>query len=267
MKGRILAGVGLVVGMPVLAQIAGLTQLEQIAVASLSATLWLISAYRALESTQAQSSDRLRVDEPPRIAHMNDFYFGKIYRTEAGESYLNLPDAAVLAKSETTESFTLHMNRVLERMVPGRSIVLLGENSHPDFQSIIEKIANERIGKVVIRARSDVNPNVKTLECSVHLLHGTVHIRPHWTGWQSVRADEIISTLLVPLVAHGLIGRLYLEVAGNLNPFLGSINELIEAVLKLAGSPYARLNDGDNRMSGYIQRLMCAQNEHSATSL
>lgn len=264
MKGRILAGGGLVVGMPLLAQIADLTQIEHIAVASLSAALWLIGAYRALEATQAQPSDSLRVDVSPRIAHINDFYFGKIYRTENGESYCRLPDVAALAKYETTESFSLHMNRVLESIVPSRSIVLLGENTHSDFQSIIEKIAKQRIGKVVIRARNEVNQNVKTLECSVHLLHGTVHVRPNWAGPQSVRADEIIATLLVPLVESGLIGRLYLEVAGDLNPFLGSLNELIEAVLKLAGYPYLRRND--DRMSGYIQRLMCAQNERSAPS-
>lgn len=266
MKGHILLGGGLIVGVPLLAHIAGLTQLEQLAVAALSAAGWVTSAYRTLalieESSPAkpaQANESWSVAESAPPAQQTDFHFGRVYRTDSGEPYLGLSDVAALAKYETTASFTLHLARVLESMGPSRSIVLLGETSYPDFQSIIEKIANEKIGKLVIRGRSDVNPNVRTLECSVHLIHGTVHVRPQWTGWQPVRADEIVSTLLVPLASQSLLGRVVTENQdGQQEALPGDLMGIVERLLALSGYPYSR-DDLNSRMSDYLKLLNQAQ--------
>jgi hypothetical protein len=271
MKTHIFVGALLIGLLPVAAAATSLTMPEKIAIGVLAAIGWYAYATAAWHRLQAQkiaivggSKPSDLIPRPVEEKPQDDFLFGRIYRTEKGdEHYLGLSDAVNLAKHETPTTFTAHIKRLLDAQ-PNNAIVLMGETSYPEINGLLDKLPSEHIGRVVIRARTDMNSAVKaTLECSIHTVHGAIHVRPHWTAWKPTREEEVIETLLVPLVAHCLIGRLYLEVAGKPKPFTGSLNELIEAVLKLTGYPYLRRNDNDDRMTDYIQRLIQAQKDSS----
>lgn len=271
MKTHVFVGALLIGLVPLAGLITGLTKLEQIVIGVLAAIGWYAYATAAWHRLQTQkttiaggSKPNDLITRPAEGKTQDDFLFGRIYATEKGdEHYLGLSDVVGIAFNETATTFTAHIKRLLDAQ-PGNSIVLMGETSYPEINGLLDKLPSEHIGRVVIRARTDMNSAVKaTLECSIHTVHGAIHVRPHWTAWKPTREEEVIETLLVPLVAHGLIGRLYLEVAGKPTPVTGSLNELIEAVLKLTGYPYLRRDDNDDRMSDYIQRLIQAQKDSS----
>ncbi len=72
--------------------------------------------------------------------------------------------------------------------------------SYPSFWSFIDKVDPEQVGFVEIYARQDVNDNVEaTLACDIVLVNGVITVKPHWCAYKDIRADEVISTLLVPL--------------------------------------------------------------------
>lgn len=269
MKTHIFVGALLIALIPLVGTATRMTVLEQIAIGILAAIGWYAYAAAAWQRLQSQqtipmggSKPNDLVPKPIEEKTQDDFLFGRIYRTEKGdEHYLGLSDVVNIALNETPTTFTAHIKRLLDAQ-PDNAIVLMGETSYPEINGLLDKLPSEHIGRVVIRARTDMNSAVKaTLECSIHTVHGAIHVRPHWTAWKPTREEEVIDTLLVPLVKHGLLGRIHLEVAGNPRLFTGSLNDLIEAVLKLTGYPYLRRNDNDDRMSDYIQRLMRAQNE------
>lgn len=65
-----------------------------------------------------------------------------------------------------------------------------------------------QIGLVYVGSRKDVNQNVKaTLDCTLVFVEGTLNIRPHWTAYKEIRANEIINTLLKPLRKYKLVGK------------------------------------------------------------
>lgn len=265
MKAHLAIAALLICGMPLAGASIGLAQTELIAISVLAAIGWYASALASLHKMQAptpaSSQDRgITAISKPEPEPVEDCRFGRIYTTEKGnERYLSLSDVVAIAAQETTTTFTAHLARLLASQ-PGRAIVLMGETSYPDFDSLLEKLPTDIIGRVVIRARTDMNSSVKaTLECTLHTIHGTVHVRPHWTAWKPTREEEIITTLLVPLSERSLLGNARIEKEGREHPLPGSLTEIIEDVLRLSGYPYQRYNANDDRMSQYLRALIAAQ--------
>ena len=245
---------------------AGLSTLEVITVSVLAVIGWIAITYRTLsavkqgEAVQGSSTESDNQGKYRLSRHLtHDSLFGPIHLTENDEPYLWLSDVSSVANAETEFSFTAHLIRLMSSLRPDCNVVLLGETSAPDFQSILEKIAKEQIGKIVIRARDDVNPHTKTLECSLHLIHGIVTIRPEWNGWQPERAEEIVSTLLLPLVKQSLLGRVRIERPdGDQETLPNNFMAVIGAVLELSGHPLST-SQLPERMPRYIRMLVSAQ--------
>ncbi|MBF6615522.1 MAG: hypothetical protein ITG07_02230 [Candidimonas sp.] len=192
---------------------------------------------------------------------IKDPHFGFIHTTDnEDENCLCLSSVLAIATHDTCNAFTGHLSRLLAGL-PNRTIVLAGETSHPEISRLLDKLPRESIERIVIRARTDMNANVRaTLECTLHTAYGVVHIRPQWNAWQPAREAEIMTTLLAPLVSKALLGRLILEEDGREKPLPANFNEIIKAVLHLTGYPYQRSpGSGDERMTDYIRILMKAQ--------
>lgn len=267
MKAHLVIAALLICGMPLAGASIGLAQAELIAISVLAAIGWYASALASLHKMQApkpassQDQGITAISKPePEAEPVEDCRFGRIYTTEkSNERYLDLSDVVAIAVQETATTFTAHLARLLASQ-PERTIVLLGGTSYPDFDSLLEKLPAEIIGRVVIRARTDMNSSVKaTLECTLHTIHGTVHVRPQWTAWKPLREEEIITTLLVPLNERSLLSNTRIEKEGREHSLPGSLTEIIEAVLRLSGYPYQRYNANDDRMSQYLRALVAAQ--------
>ncbi|MCF6783749.1 hypothetical protein [Stutzerimonas stutzeri] len=194
-----------------------------------------------------------------------DPHFGVIYTTEnEGEHCLCLSSVLAIAAHDSCTAFTGHLASLLASL-PNRTVVLAGETSHPNIAPLLDKLPRASIERIVIRARTDMNAHVKaTLECTLHTTYGTVHIRPQWNAWQPVREMEIMTTLLAPLVAKALLGRLIFEEEGTEKPLPANFNEIVKATLRLAGYPYQRKpGANDERMTDYVRILMRAQASQS----
>ncbi|EBA7134422.1 hypothetical protein B7I57_18925 [Salmonella enterica] len=136
----------------------------------------------------------------------NDFFFGLINKNNPETS---LQKVVLQSKKVSKKFFTNQLNRCLNWT--GGRLVLKDETSSPPFRDFIKKISPGAIGLVEISARDDINTNVEaTLSCDIYLSKGVVTVEPHWCAYKSMRADEIISTLLVPLHEKGLHDRTFI---------------------------------------------------------
>lgn len=126
-----------------------------------------------------------------------DFFFGEI--TKSGSfAKAHLSDLNEAAKRVSPSFFTAQLNRIM-RENGGRLIVSDGTSS-PSFFPLLDKIAQEGIGFIDIYAANDVNQNVEaTLACDILLDEGVINVKAHWCAYKDIRAEEIISTLLVPI--------------------------------------------------------------------
>jgi len=141
---------------------------------------------------------------------MEDFFFGEIYETKDKTFQLQLSDVNKLGNIVSPEFFYAQLNRIL--LSYNNRIDLYDGTSHPDFPKFIKYLPPENIGMIQIGQRKDVNDNVKTtLDCSIFLTNGIVRVTAHWCAYKEIRADEIVSTLLNPLIEHKLIEKTFLK--------------------------------------------------------
>lgn len=193
---------------------------------------------------------------------MRDFFFGEIMTlSKSREPYMGLSEAGDLASKVSAAFFTSQLNRLLSMV--GNQLVLSDGTSYPRFQAFVDGIEVSQVGLVEIKARTDVNSNVKaTLECSICLTHGVVHVRPHWCAYKPIRADEVISTLLVPLQRSGLAAKTFIRWSDE------EVEELpvdprrqIEDIFMLSGYSSGWDDGQRDRMSEYEQELERARSE------
>lgn len=191
---------------------------------------------------------------------MHDFFFGKIWTLDKSrEPYIGLSDAVEMAEKVGPAFFTEQLNRILQ--ATNNQLVLSDGTSYPCFSDFLDRLVESQIGFVEVKARSDVNPNVKfTLECSIWLAQGVIHVRPHWCAYKPIRADEIVSTLLVPLHRKGLVERTYIRwSADEVEPFPEDPRQQIKDVFTLSGYPNGAVDHTQrDRMSEYEQELRLA---------
>jgi hypothetical protein len=194
---------------------------------------------------------------------MDDAFFGHLYNTQGeNELYVSLRQACNLA-ANAPAAFIDHLNRLL-RDLPDRSLVMIGETSYPEFGKLLLGLPAEQIKRVDIAARTDVNPNVNaTLECSIWLSSGVVRVRPQWCARSTSRADEIVNTLLLPLVAHKVMDKVFMiDDKGNRQRLPGNYSGIVEQVFGLAGYPEAANSEAyGRRLRHYTSQLVAVGNQ------
>lgn len=199
---------------------------------------------------------------------MRDFFFGEIMSlSKSREHCMGLCEAGDLASKVSATFFTGQLNRLLS--LTGSQLVLSDGTSYPCFQAFLDGIEASQVGLVEIKARTDVNSNVKaTLECSLWLTQGIVHVRPHWCAYKPIRADEVVSTLLAPLHRKGLAAKTFIRWSKEETEVLpGDLRQQVEEIFILSGYPYSSVDHTQrDRMSGYEQELEQARNEGLASS-
>ncbi|MDU4254545.1 hypothetical protein [Pseudomonas sp.] len=196
----------------------------------------------------------------PELREVEDAFFGHVSPTQgATELYVSLRFACALA-ADAPQDFFAHLNRLL-RDLPKRSLVVIWDTSYPEFDKLLSAIPQEHIERVEISARTDVNPNVHaTLECAITLASGVLRVRPEWCARSVNRADEIVNTLLIPLVGHKAMHKVFVvDDFGVMERLPGSYAGIIEQVFKLAGYPEAANNDAFN-LSRYASQMVAAGN-------
>jgi len=200
---------------------------------------------------------------------MNDFFF-KSLSTNKKQSSLYLSDMSDLAKEFSPDFLKKQINRIL-RAAPNRSLVMGCSTSSPDFLPLLELFNREDMGQIIISYRTDINSNVKrTLECTLILEEGVINVRPHWCAYKSMRADEIVTTLLKPILLFGYEKITYLsnESDGVDKDNIGrdDLELLLMHVFALSAYP---LNDQyleDNEIQNWLRYLNVAQ-EVAATGI
>lgn len=188
----------------------------------------------------------------------SDFFFGQMY-TEDGTPCISLPDLLTHATRVPQQYFARQLNRI-SRTSKNNLLVVWNETSSPSFDELLFRLDPAAVGMVVIGARTDINRNVPvTLDCSLYLDEGVVNIRPHWCAYKEMRAAEIISTLLSPILLYGLFDRTYLKLNSEKDLVVATKDfaQLIKTVMRLAGSNHTMLFD-DRAFSAYTRQLQIA---------
>lgn len=190
-----------------------------------------------------------------------DFFFGEVYEGSGGAT-LRLSDMEPLARKVSAEFFTAQLNRILKEH--DGQLTLSDGTSYPSFWSFIDKVDPEQVGFVEIYARQDVNDNVEaTLACDIVLVNGVITVKPHWCAYKDIRADEVISTLLVPLHLKALQGKAYIRWDdGETEPLLQNddYQAELENVFSVSKYPSAMswCDTADQKVKQYKMDLECA---------
>lgn len=205
------------------------------------------------------------------MATKNDFFFGEYY-TEGGAS-ISLRKIENVADKVEPAFFTRQLNRFLAEQ--GGKVRLSDGTSSPPFWKFVDHILPSSVGYIEIYARTDINDNVDaTLACDLVLDRGVVSVAPHWCAYKGIRADEIVSTLLVPLYLKGLHTRTYLRWEGGKTEKLTSgmgwgHEDVLKAVFKLSRYPSAAVAmcPEDQRRVRYNIRELKLANEVAKENL
>ena len=167
-----------------------------------------------------------------------DFFFGE-------KKYLDLNDVNAISKTVTPSHFTTQLNRYLSQN--RGSMDIYHGTSIPDFYIFLGAIEKGAIGNIRLKARTDQNSAVDaTLSCEILLEQGIVEIIPQWCAYKDIRAEEIVSTLLVPLHVSNLQHKTYLKKpTGELSPLCHDNNyeRELKAVYSLSRYPHTPSNE------------------------
>lgn len=180
-----------------------------------------------------------------------DFYFGELYWRE-GTNQLAIPLYELLEKARISgaQHFTAQLRRVIKDQ--GHLIASDG-TSAPPFPQFIQSLDTDQVSLVRIGGRTDVNENTGTLECTLIFVEGPLHVITHWCAWKELRAYEIISTLLVPLISSGLISRTVISSKGKDCLFPRDHSAMVDELFYLAGNPYSPVTHGEKHT--YVRHI------------
>lgn len=186
-----------------------------------------------------------------------DFFFGEINRSDT-DIKLTLDSVVDKARSTPKKYFKGQIKRLIRDYT---NIVLTHGTSYPDFEELLGQLVGEDIGMIVISSRTDTNQNVKaTLDCTLYFKEGMINVRPHWCGYKDIRADEIFSTLIVPLIKNGFHAVTYLTNDENERELLEvEFKDVIASVMSL--SMYASVLNSEKR-DYWVKALENASTAH-----
>lgn len=182
-----------------------------------------------------------------------DFFFGNKKRFELTE--INERGCEV-----DNNFFTKQINRYL--MENKGRMELFCEVSAPSFSDFLSHVNCEEVGNVKIYSRNDLNHAVNaTLSCEILMDGGVITITTQWCAYKTQRAQEIVSTLLVPIYLMELQSKTYLRLnAEELNPLIPEFGsddyyeEMIHQVFWLAEYSSEKVTQE------YIDSVSCAKN-------
>lgn len=159
----------------------------------------------------------------------------------------------------SADYFYQQLNRVLAEV--GGELIIKCDTSSPQFGEFITKLYPSDIGK--IESRTDINNSVDaTLANSIWLPNGVCHIRPYWCAYKQIRADEIISTLLIPLHLTGLDNKTYINVFDeDFHPLFESVDMELDHIFYI--SKY-KIND-KAVLQKYAEKIQLASNAFQNT--
>ncbi len=138
------------------------------------------------------------------------------------------------------------------------------ERRTPAFGASSTRLFQSRLVSWRSHARQDVNDNVEaTLACDIVLVNGVITVKPHWCAYKDIRADEVISTLLVPLHLKALQGKAYIRWDdGETEPLLQNddYQAELENVFSVSKYPSAMSwgDTADQKVKQYKMDLECA---------
>ncbi|PJD95615.1 MAG: hypothetical protein CK426_09275 [Legionella sp.] len=185
---------------------------------------------------------------------MDDFFFGKCGSDGKGSVTIQLSEfLKIKSDNITAQHFSEQVNRLFG--ISNNRLILIDGTSSPDFDGLLVALSAMEIHSVEIEARNDINSNVTaTLACNITFLNGVICIRPHWCGYKSIRSDEILSTLLLPIYLHALDKKVVLIVDGKKITLPNDSNGAVSAIFSLASYPQ------QENMRIYVEDVAQAKN-------
>lgn len=167
---------------------------------------------------------------------INDFFFGQIDNTNP--LTMQLHSTVTKGQLVSPKYFSHQLNRLLK--THNNLVILSCGTSMPSFAELMSMIPQEDIGFIEIYARTDVNSMMNaTLACDIFLPNGVVSVVPHWCAYKEIRASEIVSTLLVPLIKNNAFNKSFIREGGEKYTLPITSNELLDRIFLLSGYPHA----------------------------
>ncbi|AWB65719.1 hypothetical protein C2869_04360 [Saccharobesus litoralis] len=162
-------------------------------------------------------------------AASSDFFFGD-------KKHLELRSICGLSDTVSDNHFSAQVNRYLAEN--NGKMDIFCKTTHPQFSVLLGKLNREQIGNLKIIAIKDRVPSIKaTLTCSILLEQGIINIIPLWCACNKGRAEEIISTLLIPIHLMNLQSRTFLKEGKNLVRLDNDLEHEVRSVLALSLYP------------------------------
>ncbi|WP_299945651.1 hypothetical protein [uncultured Microbulbifer sp.] len=138
-----------------------------------------------------------------------DPLFGEI-DTRKSTPRVDLSNVTDVADRLPAQSFKNQLGRLL-RDNDGK-VDVIHYSSCPDFERFLEKIPKHEIDCIYIGQRTDQNKAVKaTLDCTLFLSDGVLRVIAQWCAYKDIRAQEIVDTLLVPIMSNDFTDRTFIK--------------------------------------------------------
>ncbi|MDC9725516.1 MAG: hypothetical protein PSN44_06315 [Gammaproteobacteria bacterium] len=126
----------------------------------------------------------------------------------------------------------------MQHLKTGEELRLRDGVSHPPFGHFLSAIPREEIAFVEVGRTKDCNENVEyTLTCNLYLKQGVIRVEPDWCGYKELRSSEIVSSLLLPLIFHGLMPVTMIDDGERLDPIPDRAAILFNTIFELSGYP------------------------------
>tara|TARA_R110001592_G_scaffold243151_3_gene504049 strand:- start:3447 stop:4007 length:561 start_codon:yes stop_codon:yes gene_type:complete len=185
------------------------------------------------------------------MKNIDDFFFGSLQLSSTG--ILSTDLSSVIENPGVLDGFSGRQLQRLLTISPSNILELSHSTSSPSFYRLLEVIGTDRIGKITIYARTDLNNAVDaTLACDILTESGLIKFAPQWCAYKEIRAEEIISTLLCTLYMYNLERRTYINGHHYAIGEMQSLKSVIEKTLTEAKYPSAYRDS-------YIQTLKDAK--------
>lgn len=169
------------------------------------------------------------------MAEIADFFFGTLYSKDNTVTSIGLHRLLERTEYCKPAHFTAQLRRVIGEH---GNLEATDGTSAPPFMKLLKGLDLDHVGMLQIKGRRDVNENTGTLSCTLFFVEGTLEVSAHWCAWKELRASEIISTLLGPLITMDLLDRTLILDNGMESGLPKDSESLVQALFRLAGTPY-----------------------------
>lgn len=120
--------------------------------------------------------------------------FGSYYSEERQRRCVRFANLGALARVMEPRDFSQQLS-LLVAQCPNRELVVTDGTSYPaGFEHILKSIVDLQL--IILKGRTDVNNAVeKTLGIDFLVPAGVLSLRPHWTAYKEIRAQELLCDL------------------------------------------------------------------------